>query len=162
MTSVSRAAEENAAKLRQTAALGIEKRIMLEGMRADFCAVDKLSQRLVEHARQVDRITGSAITSALLWTRNSSHSGEAYAQPAQLFWNTGSRARCFEPVTAARAWTKAGPEPAVLQSLNMLVCTEGKERTLAEYAELLRRVGFADVEGRRTDAPVDAVLGVKR
>src|SRR6266567_2476065 len=31
--------------------------IMLEGMRADFCAVDALSQRLVERARQAERIT---------------------------------------------------------------------------------------------------------
>ena len=37
--------------------VNINHQIMLEGMRADFCAVDKLSQRLVEHARQVDRIT---------------------------------------------------------------------------------------------------------
>jgi acetylserotonin N-methyltransferase len=48
-----------------------------------------------------------------------------------------------------------------MQSLNMLVCTEGKERTLSEYAALLREAGFARVEGRRTGAPLDAVLGVK-
>src|SRR3954453_19009827 len=34
--------------------------------------------------RQVDRVTGNNITSALLWTRNSSHSGVDYAQPAQM------------------------------------------------------------------------------
>ena len=37
--------------------VNINRQIMLEGMRADFCAVDQLSQRLVERARQVDRIT---------------------------------------------------------------------------------------------------------
>ena len=37
--------------------VNINRQIMLEGMRADFCAVDALSQRLVERARQVDRIT---------------------------------------------------------------------------------------------------------
>lgn len=57
---------------------------------------------------------------------------------------------------------RAGPDWAQMQDLNMLVVAEGKERTLGEYAELLRRVGFAGVEGRQTDAPVDAVLGVKR
>jgi acetylserotonin N-methyltransferase len=57
---------------------------------------------------------------------------------------------------------RAGPDWAQMQDLNMLVVAEGKERTLGEYAELLRRVGFAEVDGRRTDAPVDAVLGVKR
>jgi acetylserotonin N-methyltransferase len=56
---------------------------------------------------------------------------------------------------------RRGPSWAVWQSLNMLVCTEGKERTLAEYADLLRRAGFASVEGRRTDSPLDAVLAGK-
>jgi O-methyltransferase domain/Dimerisation domain len=56
---------------------------------------------------------------------------------------------------------KAGPLSAIMQSLSMLVCTEGKERTLAEYTALLREVGFAEVEGRVTSAPLDAVLAVK-
>src|SRR5262249_18810794 len=37
---------------------------------------------------------------------------------------------------------KTGPTGALMQSLNMLVCTEGKERTLGEYAALLKQVGF--------------------
>lgn len=57
---------------------------------------------------------------------------------------------------------RAGPPWAQMQDLNMLLVTEGRERTLGEYAELLRAAGFADVDGRRTAAPVDAVLGVKR
>ena len=57
---------------------------------------------------------------------------------------------------------KTGPLPALLQSLSMLVCTEGKERTLAEYAALLGRAGFTRVEGRRTGGLLDAVLAVKR
>ncbi|HEY1858778.1 MAG TPA: class I SAM-dependent methyltransferase [Gemmataceae bacterium] len=56
---------------------------------------------------------------------------------------------------------RSGPRWAVLQSLNMLVCTEGKERTLAEYETLLKAAGFAQVEGRRTNSPLDAVLAVK-
>ena len=56
---------------------------------------------------------------------------------------------------------RSGPRWAVMQSLNMLVCTEGKERTLGEYAELLKEAGFARVEGRRTDSPLGAVLAVK-
>ena len=43
----------------------------------------------------------------------------------------------------------------------MLICTEGKERTLAEYEGLLKKVGFSEVFGRRTLAPLDAVLAVK-
>ena len=56
---------------------------------------------------------------------------------------------------------RTGPRWAQLQSLNMLVCTEGKERTLPEYADLLREAGFSHVEGRRTSSPLDAVLAVK-
>jgi acetylserotonin N-methyltransferase len=56
---------------------------------------------------------------------------------------------------------KRGPRWAQMQSLNMLTCTEGKERTLAEYRALLQQVGFAEVDGRRTPAPLDAVLAVK-
>ena len=54
-----------------------------------------------------------------------------------------------------------GPVPALMQSLNMLVCTEGRERSLPEYRELLESCGFAQVQGRRTGAPLDAVLAFK-
>jgi acetylserotonin N-methyltransferase len=56
---------------------------------------------------------------------------------------------------------KSGPTHVHMQSLNMLVCTEGKERTLNEYATLLREAGFSEVSGHHTGKPVDAVLGVK-
>jgi acetylserotonin N-methyltransferase len=54
-----------------------------------------------------------------------------------------------------------GPLSAQLQSLNMLLVTEGKERTPAEYEALLREAGFAEVQSRRTYSPLDAVLAVK-
>ena len=56
---------------------------------------------------------------------------------------------------------KTGPRWAQLQSLNMLVCTEGKERTLLEYEGLLTRVGFGRVQGMRTNSPLDVVWGRK-
>jgi acetylserotonin N-methyltransferase len=56
---------------------------------------------------------------------------------------------------------KTGPVPAQMQSLNMLICTEGKERSLGEYRELLARAGFRDVEGKLTGRPIDAVLARK-
>lgn len=56
---------------------------------------------------------------------------------------------------------KSGPTSALMQSLNMLVCTEGKERTLAEYEALLTRAGFTSVEGRQTGAPEGAILARK-
>jgi acetylserotonin O-methyltransferase len=57
---------------------------------------------------------------------------------------------------------KTAPLSTLMQSLNMLVCTEGKERTLSEYAALLTAAGFADVEGRRTGGPLDAIIAFKR
>lgn len=56
----------------------------------------------------------------------------------------------------------AGPVPSLMQSLNMLVCTEGRERSVGEYRELLESFGFEHVEGRRTGAPLDAVLAIKK
>jgi acetylserotonin N-methyltransferase len=56
---------------------------------------------------------------------------------------------------------KSGPVPALMQSLSMLICTEGKERTLAEYTVLLREAGFTKIEGKVTSAPLDAILAVK-
>ena len=56
---------------------------------------------------------------------------------------------------------KSGPVDSLLQSLNMLVCTEGRERTVAEYRHLLEGAGFTSVEARRTGAPLDAVLARK-
>ncbi|HEV3164499.1 MAG TPA: class I SAM-dependent methyltransferase [Isosphaeraceae bacterium] len=56
---------------------------------------------------------------------------------------------------------KSGPGWAQMQNLNMLTCTEGKERTLAEYEALLKQAGFRDVQGSRTLSPLDAVLAFK-
>jgi acetylserotonin O-methyltransferase len=56
---------------------------------------------------------------------------------------------------------KSGPRWAQLQDLNMLTCTEGRERTLGEYESLLLAAGFREVTGSRTTAPIDAVLAVK-
>ena len=56
---------------------------------------------------------------------------------------------------------KSGPRWAQMQNLNMLVCTEGKERTLGDYERILRQVGFTQVLGQVTPAPLDAVLALK-
>jgi acetylserotonin N-methyltransferase len=57
---------------------------------------------------------------------------------------------------------RRGPRWAQMQNLNMLTCTEGKERTLSQYEVILRQVGFAEVLGCRTSSPLDAVLAIKR
>lgn len=50
---------------------------------------------------------------------------------------------------------------AHMQSLNMLVCTEGRERTAGEFAALLNQAGFNSVESRRTGTLLDATLALK-
>ncbi|MEP6821303.1 MAG: aminopeptidase [Chthoniobacterales bacterium] len=47
----------NKHRLRHAHMVNISRQIMLEGMRADFLAVDELSQRLVERARQTKKVT---------------------------------------------------------------------------------------------------------
>ncbi|HLK63641.1 MAG TPA: class I SAM-dependent methyltransferase [Bryobacteraceae bacterium] len=54
-----------------------------------------------------------------------------------------------------------GPLGANMQSLNMLLVTEGKERTLTEYTRLLHAAGFSQVDGRRTGARLDAILAIQ-
>jgi acetylserotonin N-methyltransferase len=56
---------------------------------------------------------------------------------------------------------RSGPVSTHMQSLNMLVCTEGRERTLSEYYRVLAAAGFANVSGRVTGAPLDAILALK-
>lgn len=56
----------------------------------------------------------------------------------------------------------SGPAAAHMQSLNMLVCTEGRERSFSQYAGLLRAAGFSEIRGERTGAPLDAVLAIKK
>lgn len=51
--------------------------------------------------------------------------------------------------------------PAHMQSLNMLVVTEGRERTADQYEALLRTAGFSEIGSRRTGAPLDAMLAIK-
>jgi acetylserotonin O-methyltransferase len=55
----------------------------------------------------------------------------------------------------------SGPGWAQMQDLNMLTCTEGRERTLQGYEQLLKQVGFRTVIGCRTSSPLDAVLAEK-
>jgi len=51
--------------------------------------------------------------------------------------------------------------PAHMQSLNMLICTEGRERSAEEYAALLKEAGFSTVESRPTGTILDATLAMK-
>ncbi|XP_065772003.1 acetylserotonin O-methyltransferase isoform X3 [Muntiacus reevesi] len=54
-----------------------------------------------------------------------------------------------------------GPLTTVLYSLNMLVQTEGRERTPAQYRALLAPAGFRDVRCRRAGGIYGAVLARK-
>ncbi|HLG99063.1 MAG TPA: methyltransferase [Bryobacteraceae bacterium] len=50
---------------------------------------------------------------------------------------------------------------AHMQSLNMLIVTEGRERTVSEYEALLRAAGFSHIDCRHTGTPLDAILAIK-
>ena len=56
---------------------------------------------------------------------------------------------------------RTGPTSALMQSLNMLTCTEGQERTAEEYGELCKAAGFRESKAITTGAPIDAVLAIK-
>ncbi len=56
---------------------------------------------------------------------------------------------------------RCGPVHVVASSLNMLVASHGRERTFAEYRELLMTAGFGDVRVQRTGALVDAIFALK-
>ncbi|KAM4794666.1 acetylserotonin O-methyltransferase-like isoform 2-T2 [Rhinophrynus dorsalis] len=56
---------------------------------------------------------------------------------------------------------KSGPLTSQLYSLNMLVQTEGKERTPSEYSKLLMASGFKDIAVKATGKIYDAILGRK-
>jgi acetylserotonin N-methyltransferase len=56
---------------------------------------------------------------------------------------------------------RSGPTRAMMQSLNMLTCTEGQERTATEYDSLCKAAGFRQTKAIVTGAPVDAVLAIK-
>ena len=55
---------------------------------------------------------------------------------------------------------KTGPKKTLLQSLNMLVQLDGKERTAAEYKQLLQNKGFIDIQTKQLEssAGTDAIL----
>ncbi|XP_047225907.1 acetylserotonin O-methyltransferase isoform X2 [Girardinichthys multiradiatus] len=55
----------------------------------------------------------------------------------------------------------SGPLTAQLYSLNMLVQTEGRERTGAQYAALLATSGFTNIQPHLTGKIYDVVLGHK-
>ncbi len=65
---------------------------------------------------------------------------------------------------AEKLLDESGVKPlwTLLQSLNMLVVTEGKERRLGEYKEILEAAGFRDVQGIVLEhSPLDAIIARK-
>jgi acetylserotonin O-methyltransferase len=56
---------------------------------------------------------------------------------------------------------RTGPLPSIMQDLNMLVCTDGRERTAKDYERILKTAGFASVRAVKTGTVIDAVLAEK-
>jgi acetylserotonin O-methyltransferase len=143
----------------------------LRGVLFDLPAAAPLAQEVIAASNVVDRIQiieGDFFTDPL-------PEGDLFAVGRILHdWSKDKiqllLARIFEHLPRGGALLiaekllnpdKTGPAWAQMQTLNMLVCTEGKERTLAEYEMLLKAAGFKTVEGRTTNSPLDAVLAVK-
>ena len=55
-----------------------------------------------------------------------------------------------------------GPASATLQSLNMLVQTDGRERSFSEYRNLLQAHGFVNVQCKRSGTYLDGILALMR
>lgn len=56
---------------------------------------------------------------------------------------------------------RRGPIMAQIFSLNMLVQTQGRERTPSEYTHMLNKSGFRNVLVCRTGKSYDAILAVR-
>jgi len=143
----------------------------LEGVVFDLPAACPLAREVVGASRVAERLTvveGDFFTDPL-------PPGDLYAVGRILHDWTEAKirtllARIYERLPAGGGLLiaekllnddKTGPRWALMQSLNMLTCTEGRERTLGEYEALLVAAGFEQVRGCRTSSPLDAVLAVK-
>jgi acetylserotonin N-methyltransferase len=54
------------------------------------------------------------------------------------------------------------PPEVLLQALNMLTQTHGRERKASEYCHLLETTGFTDITSKRTGTYLDVVMAYKR
>lgn len=50
------------------------------------------------------------------------------------------------------------PPEVLLQSLNMLTQTHGRERRLSEYCHMLEAAGFRNIQGKKTGAQVGGLF----
>jgi acetylserotonin N-methyltransferase len=134
---------------------------------------------------QVTSFAREYIQSCALADRVSTHDGDFFAGPlpqADLYavgrilhdWSDEKAsvllAAIFQGLPAGGALLIAekllnddgvGPLAVNMQSLNMLVVAEGRERSFHQFARLLGDAGFSAVEGKRTGVALDAILAVK-
>ena len=54
---------------------------------------------------------------------------------------------------------KTGPVSSLMMCMQMLVSTEGKERSAQEYSELLEKHGFENIQVKRTGVNRDVIFG---
>lgn len=133
----------------------------------------------------VARFTPARISHSAAADRISFHSGDFFTDPlppADLYalgrilhdWDDSHIAGLLEKISAALppggallvAETlvdedRCGPIYSLMQDLNMLICTEGRERTFLEYRTLLEAAGFSEVDCLRTGSLLDAVFAVR-
>ncbi len=56
---------------------------------------------------------------------------------------------------------KTGPLGTSMQDINMLACNLGRERSVSEFTNMLKEVGFKNIKCQRTGAYLDAIIGYK-
>lgn len=114
-----------------------------------------LSTQLCSKSQEVTNISAAAKLSEAQWNRSVSE--ESNKRPL-LIRTAGGGVLLVEALLHEDG---SGPLTVQLYSLNMLVQTEGRERTAAQYAALLAAAGFTAVRHRLTGKIYDAVLGRK-
>ncbi len=144
----------------------------LRGTVLDLGPVLEVTREVVEAAGlsgRIDTVSGDFFTDPL-------PTGDLYALGRILHdWTRAKIDTLLKKIYAAlneggavliaeKVLAESGVEPlwALLQSLNMLVVTEGKERRFSEYKEILEAAGFRDVQCVvLPDSPLDAIFARK-
>ncbi len=137
----------------------------------DLPAVEPFARRVIESSRvsgRIEFVAGDFFTDELM-------SGDLYYLGRILHdWSDDKTVPLLSKIYRSLPETgalligetllnddRSGPLSSVLQDLNMLVCTDGHERTRAEYHTLLSSAGFASVSFQETGTLVDAILALK-
>ncbi len=140
---------------------------LVEAVRERYPKIAGAGIRSARSGQALSRIRLRATSSPIRCRRRTSTALEGFCTIGRTKRFTGclpgSMRRCPKAAGLLVAEKLLTPDyvSAHMQSMNMLVNAEGRERSAAEYEALLRAAGFSNVESRVTGAYLDAVLAVK-